>query len=47
MIFLMFIYCMKRCALPSVLDLRTTAASTKPRKSRDFEIGGMPAAVRL
>ena len=28
-------------------NLRTTAAGTKPRKSQDFEIVGMPAAVRL
>ena len=27
------------CALPPVSDLRTTGAVTKPRKSRDFEIG--------
>ena len=41
------IYSIKRCALPPVSDLRTAAAGTKPRKSRDFEIVGMPAAVRL
>ena len=41
------IYSVKPCALPPASDLRTTAAGTKPRKCREFEIIGMPAAVRL
>ena len=41
------IYSTKRCVLRPVSDLRTTAAGTKPRKSRHFEIVGMRVAVRL